>query len=191
MTYQDSIKVWEERIKFLKSGIPLERAVRTIMPIIQNRIFEQGKGSNGNAIGSYNGSDELYVDPDTLPKNIAPRGKPGKEREVQNRKTVYFKSYKALRSEMGRESGKINLRLTNDLQSDWSNAEISKGSNQLGKPNPKKVSNYEYHISLKRDVNIEKAKGLEKRFGPIFAMTPDEVAKYFEILNKELALADA
>jgi len=186
LNYGDAIKALDARLAYIKSGKPMETAVRSVMAQMVVRIFEDGIKSDGSPIGQYNDSDELYVDPDTLPKTIAPRGKPGKERNVANRKTTYFKSYKALRSEVGRESGKVNIRLTNDLQSDWSNASVGDGI--ASNPKPKVISPTEYHIVLKRDNNADKRKGLESRYGDIFRLTKEEETFYFDQIRKEIAL---
>lgn len=170
----------------------MEQSVRAVMAQMVVRIFEEGKGSNGSALGSYNNTTELYVDPSTLPRNISPRGKPGKEKDVKNRKTVYFKSYQALRSEVGREAGFVNLRLTNDLQSDWSNAEVGKGDNKVAdSPKPQKIGALEYHIKLKRPINREKREGLEAKYGDIFKLTANEKKYYFDVLSKSIALQNA
>ena len=186
MSVRNAIKRIDEQIAYLESGKPVEIAVRSVMADMAVRIFEDGLDSSGSKIGTYNSKDELYVKPSVLPRNVAPRGKPGKERNVQSRKTTYFKSYKDLRSEVGRESGFINLRLTNDLQSDWANARVRDGVAKT--PNPTRVSNHEYRITLKRQVNIDKKRGLEKRFGPIFKLTKQEEQNYARYLRKELIL---
>ncbi len=186
MSYQTAIQNLEKKIEYLRSGKPLLIAVRSTMAEMAVRIYEDGQNSTGGDIGQYNSKDEIYVNPNTLPKKVAPRGKPGSSRNVKSRKTVYFKSYKALRDEQGRESGFVNIRLTNDLQSDWANAEIKDGV--TSNPKPIEISKHEYHITLKRDVNVMKRRGLESRFGPIFKLTKDEEKFYFNILNKELVL---
>lgn len=186
MSFERVIANIDRRIKFLESGIPLERGVRSVMALQVERIFEQGKNAAGQDMGTYDSKNELYVNPSTLPKKITPRGKPGVERNVDSRKTVYFKSYKALREEMGRESGHINLRLTNDLQSDFANAQIKDGLVQ--NPEPQRVSKHEYKITLKREVNIQKKRGLEKRFGPIFSLTDHEKRVFFDVVEKESQL---
>lgn len=191
MTHQEVIAGIDRRIEALQAGVAMQRAVRSVMAAQTVRIFEKGQNSAGAAIGSYNNRDEMWVNPDTLPRNVSPRGKPGNTRKVKGqRKTAYFTSYQALRQEVGRESGFINLRLTNDLQSDFANAQIS-GDGVISNPEPKKISTLEYHVTLKRDVNIKKRRGLEKRFGPIFNLTSGEKRFYLDVLRKEILLLDA
>lgn len=187
ITYQQFIAKMDARIASLQSGVIMERAVRSVMAEAVVRIFEEGKNSSGGKIGSYNATKELYVNPNTLPRNVAPRGKPGKEKNVQSRKTVYFKSYKDLRSEVGRESGFVNIRLTNDLQSDYANAQVS--GSTIATPEPLKISNTEYRITLKRTINQKKRAGLEAKYGNIFFLTQGEKERYFDVLRKEVALA--
>jgi hypothetical protein len=183
------IATLNKRLEVLKVRSALGSAVRSIMAEMVVRIFEEGKNSSGGKIGTYNSTDELYVNPDTLPRRVSPRGKPGKERKVANRQTTYFESYKSLRREVGRESGFVNLRLTNDLQSDWANSEVTDGI--AVNPKPVEVNQLRYDIRLKREINREKREGLEKKYGPIFKLTEQEKQRYFEILAKKLALQDA
>lgn len=189
MSYQSVISNIDKRIAVIESGLPMLRAVRSVMAVQHSRIFEEGKSSAGGAIGSYNDKDELYVNPSTLPRAVSPRGKPGKSKNIQNRKTVYFKSYEDLRSEVGRESGFVNIRLSGDLQSDFANASLT--SDVIKAPEPVKISNLEYHVTLKRDINIKKKAGLEKKYGPIFKLTEREKTFYFDVLRKEILLIDA
>lgn len=186
-TIGDAIQSLDNRIAFIESGKPIFLGARSALGQSVGRIFEDGEKSDGSQIGTYNSTNELWVNPNTLPRKVQPRGKPGKERNVQNRKTVYFKSYKDLRSEQGRESEKVNLRLTNDLQSDYANAQIT-GGGIAQNPQPIKVSAMEYKITLKRQGNIDKKAGLEKRYGKIFNLTQGEKNTFYDVVRKEVAL---
>lgn len=189
---EDAIREMDERIKILKSGEILQRTVRGMMGIMAHRIFEDGKDSKGAKIGKYDNKKEIWINPDTLPTSPAPKGKPNASRRVANRSSTYFPSYRAMRKEIGRESGFINLRLTNDLQSDFANADVAPSRTSIGnKYNPHKINSFTYAIKLTRQVNREKRKGLEKRFGKIFDMTKDETRKFNEALTKEFLLLHA
>lgn len=188
-TIESLIKDYDKVLREIKKGRPVQLAAVGVMGAMAERIFEQGQTTNGGLIGSYNSTDEIYINPDRLPRSTPRRGKPGRERAVSNRKTTYFTSYKAMRAEIGRESGKINLRLTNDLQSDFANSKVSAGTNSIaGQFRPTKINSLTYAVKLSRPQNVDKVKGLEGRFGPIFAPSRLENKIFADSLQKELML---
>lgn len=89
--------------------------------------------------------------------------------------------YKELRNRTGRRIDKVNLRFTNDLFLDWANIAIEGAA-----PKPTKVSISEYVIQLKRDYNIKKLQGHEKKYGTIFASTSEEKKLFLENLNSRI-----
>lgn len=82
--------------------------------------------------------------------------------------------YKQFRAIQGRESSFANLRYTNELQNDLGNGALSKGASGIVKPTPIKISNTKYRITLKKDINIKKVEGLEKKFGKFLGHTKEE-----------------
>ncbi len=179
-TIAQFISKLEQSIKVLEENEPLKIAVLSVNALRVERIFQDGKNSAGGNIGSYESTKPIYVSDEQAPKNVNHKGKTGK-----TIKSGYYESYKDFRKDMGRESGKVNLRLTNDLQSDLSNATLTKSENTIATPSPIKVSNHEYKVTLKRPLNIKKKEGLEDKYGEVFRHTKDEVDKYYEILRKE------
>lgn len=186
MTIDQYIASLDAKTAKLKTGEALGRAATGVHAAMTVRIFENGENANGGKIGSYDSKNELWANPDKLPKSPAPRSKPGSNRKAK--KTVYYSSYKALRDGMGRESGFVNLRLNNDLQSDFANSSVSASSDELAKPTPKKVDSNTFIVALNRSENIEKKNGLEKKYGKIFATTKQEKELFKTSLEKELAL---
>lgn len=189
-TIEDAIAKLDQRVKDVEKGNIVRIAASTVHAQMTKRIFEEGKKTSGGKIGNYNGRDELYVDPNTLPRRVTPRGKRGKERNISNRKTTWFASYRDLRREVGRESSFVNLRLTNDLQSDFANTSVS-GSDVAKNPQPHKINNSTYAILLRRDINQEKRKGLEAKYGEIFSPTQEELNLFSETCKKEFLLINA
>jgi hypothetical protein len=154
----------------IRRGLPLEIAARTVHTLRVNRIFHEGKNSAGGSIGSYDRNRELWVPDSKLRRNGSHRGKTGKAI-----KTTYFKSYFALKGSQGFDAGTVNLRLTNDLQSDFANARLSKDDDSPPKDvRPIKVTPSLWKEQLRRSKNVEKMGGLEKRFGRIFGATKQE-----------------
>ncbi len=60
---------------------------------------------------------------------------------------------------------------------DFSNAETP------AQATPKKISNVEYVVSIKRDQNIKKKQGNEKRFGKIFPLQKKAKDAFFKTLD--------
>lgn len=188
MTINDLIQKLENYITEIKKGDVVKIAAIGTSAIMVERIFEKGLKSDGSKIGTYDSENEIYEYPNNLPRRQSPKGKPGAERNVKNRKTVYFKSYQDLRAKQGRESSFVNLRLTNDLQSDMANSGVSKSSDKIASPNPIMISPNEYQLRLRRKENVQKRIGLEKRYGTIFDLTKDEQKLFLNTVQKELLL---
>jgi hypothetical protein len=167
----------------IRRGLPLEIAARTVHTLRVNRIFHEGRNTAGGSIGAYDRTRELWVPDSRLRRNGSHRGKTGKPI-----KTTYFKSYFALKSAQGFDAGTVNLRLTNDLQSDFANARLSKGSDNVPTTPPIKVSPALWKEELRRSKNVDKMNGNEKRFGRIFGPTKQEEEQfqkvgYFEMVK--------
>lgn len=157
----------------IRRGLPLEIAARTVHTLRVNRIFHEGRNTAGGSIGAYDRTRELWVPDSNLRRNGSHRGKTGKPI-----KTTYFKSYFALKSEQGFDAGTVNLRLTNDLQSDFANARLSKGSDNVPTTPPIKVSPALWKEELRRSKNVDKMNGNERRFGRIFGATKQEEEQF-------------
>ncbi|MHA1289470.1 hypothetical protein DRO66_00320 [Candidatus Bathyarchaeota archaeon] len=137
-------------------------AANDTLATMSERIFIDGGNSAGGKIGEYS-VKPYYANPKTSPTATNKTGKTGKT--IQG---GYYKGgYKEFRAQQGRESGFINQRLTNNLQSDFNNAESGFVLQQTG--------DLTYSIVIDRPENIRKIEGQEKRFGPIFTeLTKDE-----------------
>jgi hypothetical protein len=108
------------RIATLKETSQLQRTVGSyLLASNVRRIHTEGISVSGSGIGNYNSTDPLYVNPKSSPKKFKPSGNPEKPKNVKDRKTKYFKSYKAFRQAVGAESSFVNLELTHRLRKDW------------------------------------------------------------------------
>lgn len=179
---QFSAKI-DQKIRELNSDRILRTAVFAVNEARIKRIFEKGQNSGGGKIGNYNSTKPIYVSPEDAPRAVNKRGKTGKAI-----KSGYYPSYKVFRQAMGRESGFINLRLNNELQSDLANAQLSKTSSAIAGVNPIKVSNTEYNVTLKKPINQKKIEVLEGRFGNILRHTKKEIDLFHEVIRKETLL---
>lgn len=165
-------------------GNPFEIAVRDTVQKQAKRIFQDGLASDGNKIGTYESTKPIYVSDNAAPKRVNHKGKKGK-----TIKSGYYESYKAFRAAMNRESSFVNIRLTNDLQSDFSNVELSKTSNTIAKAKPIQLTSRHYITMLKREENVRKKEGLEIKYGKIFDLTKEEKNNLREVAIFELKLA--
>lgn len=178
--YKEKLKKAQE---LLKSEKVMINAIRAVNEVRMKRIFVDGLNSNGGKIGTYNSTNPVYIDPDKAPKKVNQVGKNGTPI-----KSGYYKSYKAFRQAMGRESGFVNVRLNNELQNDLANGSLTKSSDKVNmKVNPIKVSKGVYKVVLKKQENIDKVIALEKKFGKFIEHTKEEKELFTKIIDTEVA----
>lgn len=177
----------------LTNNKPLEIAVVDITPRIAQRIFQDGEKSDGSKIGQYDTKRSFYINPDFTPaanksgsnskfptEGLKPtKGKYGDHifKNGNVHKTTYVENYKDFRNRIGRPINFVNLHLSGDLESDFKSQ------------NPVKVSDNEWHVKLKRDLNMKKIQGNEERFGKISAMQDKEQQHFVKVFETELKLS--
>lgn len=180
-----NLKLKQALAEIQANDIPLRLAAYGSVAEVSLRIFTQGGNANGGAIGQYNSSDPIYINPKKAfggSKLGTPRGKNG-DTQFKNGKphaTVYLDSYKDYKAILGKPSGGgfVNLELSGDLKSDFENGNV---------PTPTQLGPHEYAVQLKRNINIDKVAGLESRYGKIFALTNKEVENFIEDIKFEFA----
>jgi hypothetical protein len=173
MTTEEYISEMSAKLGDLKAGKVLAVAANSTNTMVAKRIFIDGLNAEGNSIGSYNTTDELYVNPNNSPKKFATKGKNG-EAKFQNgnsHKTGYFKSYSEYRQKVGRKVDKVNLNLFGILQSDFSKALTQ-------------VSNFLF-VAKVNEANSKKIEGNEGRFGKIFSFTNGEKERFKDVMKFE------
>ena len=175
MTVKDYQNKLRRQITTLKSDKIMKLAVYSVTQRRIVRIFEDGKTSQGIRIGEYNDTTPVNISQEDAPKKIKAGGR--------------YRSYKAFRQAMGRESNFVNIRLNNRLQSDLANASLSKATTKLADNKPIKVDNHRYIVTLKNQENIDKIESLERKYGKIIDLTKTEISLYHDILEKEFRLA--
>lgn len=184
MTIEEFKLKLEQALAEIKANdTPLRLASYGAVAQISKRVFTDGGNADGGKIGQYNSTDPIYLNPKKAfggSKLGTPRGKNGdtKFKDGRSHVTVYLDSYKDYKSILGKPSGGgyVNLELSGDLKSDFENGMA-----------PIQISTHEYAIGLKRPINIEKRKGLEARYGKIFAMTNKEVEEFIKDIQFEFA----
>lgn len=134
---------------------------QTIQASNLRRIHNEGKDVNGVQIGTYN-SEPIYVNPDNSPRKFAVKGKTGKSefKNGKKHKTKYFsEGYKGFRSQIGRQTSKVDLNLTGQLSKEF-------GIEAQGK---------DYVIGFTTQEAVDKANGNEERFGKrIWGLSKDD-----------------
>ena len=159
----------------IKVNAPLQIAAQTVHAMRVHRIFDEG------IAGAKYGGGELWVADKNLRRAGSHKGKTG-----NTIKTTYFKNYADLKKQQGFSSDKVNMRLTNDLQSDFANSQKSDSTGASPVGQVIKVSNDLYIEALRRPENVVKLEAGIKKFGNFIAFTQEEKTEFQNIYTKEM-----
>jgi hypothetical protein len=176
LSWKDYANKLLSKAGLIKVNLPLQIAAQSVHADRVIRIF-----SDGISGASYNKTDALYVADKDLRRSGTHKGKTGKQI-----KTTYYPSYYDLKQQQGFDPNTVNMRLTNDLQSDFAN---SQKTNTTGAPPTGqviKVNNNLYVEALRRPENVDKLKGNVKRFGNFVAFTQKEKDDFQRIYAFEM-----
>lgn len=166
------------RDAFRVTNRPLFIAVSDTLAKMSTRIFISGQNVAGST-AKYGGG-EIYINPEKNRVSASQvRGKPGKERNVKNRKTVYFPSYKAYREKVGLISSHVVYENMGDLRSDFENTKIG------GKPKPDKVSANHFRVVISRSNNVDKSRWLDTKYNLVFGITASEKKNFLRVIEFE------
>lgn len=175
---------FDEKLVKIKNAYLL--SVKDVIGAQVVRIFEEGINSSGSKIGTYSNSKPLYVSDDRSPRQGTKKGKTGKKIT-----TTYYESYQSFRSEQGRESSFVNLRLFGRLMSDLANAPVDRKDAPIpGEMTPNKVDDFEYYTRIRAE-NVGKKKGADAKYGNVFSHTKAEIERFNRTLEFELQRANA
>lgn len=185
MTTQEYISRQRAKLEKLKTGVAVGIAAQDTHVKMVERIFDDGKKASGGK-ERYNSTDEIYVNPKNSPKNFPLKGKNGtktvkafnvstkKSTRVSvtkgntERKTGYFKSYKAFRAKIGRQTKFVDLVLFGNLVNDFSKGVI-------------KLSDMSYVSKVTKEENVDKV----DKFSAYFKLNKAEKKHYKEVLEFE------
>lgn len=159
----------------IKANAPLQIAAQTVHAMRVHRIFDEG------IAGAKYGGGALYVADKNLRRAGSHKGKTG-----STIKTTYFKNYADLKRQQGFSGDKVNMRLTNDLQSDFANSQKTDGTGAAPSGQVIKVSNDLYVEAIRRPQNMVKLESGIRKFGNFIAFTPDERAEFQRIYTSEM-----
>lgn len=176
MTPAEYSATLRKQAQAIQKMVPLAIAAQTVHAMRVRRIFDRpGVG------GQYTGGP-MYIADKNLRRKGPHRGKTGKPI-----KTSYFVSYAAMKAQQGFDPSIVNMRLTNDLQSDFANSQktTSAGAPPVGQVI--KVNNGLYVEAIRRPKNMVKLQAGIKRFGNFIAFTPNERKEFQRIVSLEMA----
>lgn len=171
-----------------KFNRPFEIAVQTVTQEMANRIFVDGKNSNGTDIGQYDDKKPFYINPSKSAGNTAalipPKGKSGETvfASGEPHKTTYVESYKEYRKLIGRKNDKVRFILSGDLQSDF--RKVSGLESKLAKATKIRVN--EFQIKVDGDENAKKLERFNEKYGRITDLTKQERLRLNLIAQKEM-----
>lgn len=174
VTFDEIIRRYEQRLEKAVDEALFIAASDTVAKMAE-RIFEKGQSVDGR---TFNYSTKpISIKEVQSPKKIANAGK----------KSKYFSGgYKQFRQTINRDYSRVNFRLNNDFQSDFLNAEISRAENKVGKPDMKVVDG-EVRVTIKRQKNIDKKRGLEKKYAAkIFEANDSERNNFRKVAKFEI-----
>lgn len=186
--YIDKMKLKVRKLS--ETDAPLLLAASSALAQFSTRVFVQGQTIDGGQY-QYNDTTPLYVYPDKTFGNTSrlrpPRGKPTKdgkkgrtkfESTGKSHKTTYVRSYKELRSIVGREASFKNFVAHGDLKSEIENR-------ASGNVSPRKVGDG-YQVSVNSEENSGKLKGLMVKSPGVFQFSSSEKNTFFNVFEKEI-----
>lgn len=180
-----TFKQWQDKLdkhtKDLKNFTePLRVAAYTTTALMGERIFDEGRTTDGATIGQYD-DKPMYVSLAAIPRpKGAPTGKTGKSKFKDGKvhKSKYFEEgYKGYRGNVGRQVAKVDLSLTGELRMDF--------GNQKQVAEPRKISDEEYQIRLDKEIDQDKRQGAEEKYGKIFTVSDSEKEVFYNTVNFE------
>jgi len=170
-----SVDETNKRIEDLLSGwrsnfIPLYTSVFFVRGEMSRRIFTKGKNADGKQLPSPEYSRKpIYVDVNSLPNTPSAYQIGKRNKRI---KSAYFPGgYDELKKAVGRPV----LELTNILDSAFTNTPI--------------IDEGENSFIVIPDDQINKVRGLEKKYKSIFEMTSQEESQFTQVLSDEIAIA--
>lgn len=171
-----TLEEYQERLRNLASVAAQSAAEQIIIPNanellakIKNRIQIDGKNSSGSDIGRYS-KKPAYYSRDQFDKksSFKPIGKTGK----RTKSTMYVSDgYYGLRGLQGKPNDKINETYTGSTMASYQLEPIEKGA----------------VIGFLNKQSSDIRKGQEKKRGPIFSATDEEMREYSEQVAKDTA----
>lgn len=205
MTVKEYKNKLNRKLKELESDKALRIAVIAVNELRQKRIFEDGKNSSDKKIGTYSTKPMLATKSQFDKKSAFKQSKVEETRLLRNKKGIptpnkrgdtkkiinaplWIKfpkaskavpvmelegGYKEFRGIQGKEPRFVNLRYSGELRNDLGTGLLKKDNNL-------------YQVVLKKDIDVKKIGGLEKKYGEVLKHTPFERKRFNEIVQFEI-----
>jgi chromatin segregation and condensation protein Rec8/ScpA/Scc1 (kleisin family) len=164
MTIDEYIAKLETRVNELNEAAVVFPVAAKVVEMQTERIFGRGENANGSQFGVYSTKPEYYTKKQF--KNTAAFKGIGKTGETKFKDgtphvSMYLPSgYKQLKQVQSYESGFVNLTYSADLRQDFATSLTQQGST---------------YVSKLKHTSVGKLKGLEDKYGRIFAFSKDEI----------------
>lgn len=185
MTTDDFISKLNEKIKLIEDfDKPLELAVRSTMALQSERIFFNGKNTEGSIIDKYVQKGIYISQKITKDLGIAAipeplKGKTGESKFKNGKphKTGYFENFLGFKKAVGKgeKMSTVDLFLSGKLHRDWANAEMEQPAQAT------KVSQHNYIVSISEE-NHNKV----ERYGRVFNLSISERLAFLKVIKFEL-----
>jgi len=173
MTVDEFANELEGKLNEIATGKAFFTSAGFLRGNMAKRIFIDGLKTDGTK-SQYSGKPGV-VSTKFLPKKFPD----DKFQPIKGKKkkgyfgTFYEEGYKGYKKAAGRESAFVNLRMTNQLQSDFSSSLDTISPNNLV-------------LKLKNEFNADKRVWLEDRFGIYFEPTEEEVNDFVQVVTDEI-----
>ena len=174
---QFQAKLAAKAAELAKVNLPLKVAAQTVHAFRVKRIFHDG------IEGPQYSKKPIYVSDNQLRRRGPHRGKTGKPI-----KSSYFaEGYYGLKRNQGFDPNVINLRLTNNLQSDFANVSLSPTNDAIpSAASPIKIDPSLWVERLDRPEDVEKYTYLSKKYRNPFRFTKAERKLFQSMAQQEL-----
>ena len=188
-----------------RNNRPLNVAAASTHTKMTERIFVDGKATDGGGIGQYSTKDiwlKEITDPiggfgkKKKPYGVAARNKGGLDPKkgkdgstefktvTRQRITSYFQGWKGFREAQGLQTAVVDLNLSGDMFKDFAKTNLPFLDRVV------QLNVDEYASTFSRPMNIKKASGNEEHFGKtIFKLSDEEKRNFYRILELELKQA--
>jgi len=188
MTTEQFIDKLNAKLKAIEDfDKPLELSVRSVMALQSNRIFFNGKNTEGGIIGKYV-QKGIYISQDitkklgiaALPEPLKGKGGESKFKNGKPHKTGYFENFLGFKKAVGKgeKINTVDLFLSGKLHRDWANAEIGEPAEAT------KINQHNYVVSISEE-NHNKV----ERYGRVFNLSIAERLAFFKTITFELKRA--
>lgn len=214
MTIQEFQVSLEQKAKSIRTfSVPLKLASFTTTAIMGQRIFDDGRTTDGTVIGQYDDTP-MYVSMSAIPKpKGAPTGKPSGKTKTKkvfkfNSETSSSGTIQKVQVAVGGKSkfkdgsphkskyfatGYKGYRENVGRQTAFVDLKMTgelrmdfgNSGSESAPAKPRKISDLEYQIKLDKQIDRDKRSGMEEKYGDIFTLSDTEKELFYKTIQFE------